>query len=113
MMRPILPVLEFYANKEYIVTVLCENRDKPAMACGGKCYLEKEMAKVSNTSSHKHDHSSNIPQIDTSKYPVAPIEKLKFSIVRLWEESSNNWCSEEGSPIHNSKDILKPPVCVI
>jgi len=113
MMRPILPVLEFYANKEYIVTVLCENRDKPAMACGGKCYLEKEMAKVSNTSSHKHDHSSNIPQGDTSKYPVAPTEKPRFTMFRLWEQIASNWCSEEGTPIHTAESVFRPPIFVI
>ena len=46
MMRPVMPIIEYYANNEYIVAVLCENRDKPAMACNGKCYLEKEMKKV-------------------------------------------------------------------
>lgn len=109
MMRPILPVLEYYANQEYIVTVLCENRDKPALACGGKCYLEKQMAKVSNTSQHQHDHSSNIPQIDTSKYPVAPIEKSKFSIVRLWVELSSKWYLEAGTPQQVKPSVFRPP----
>lgn len=109
MMRPILPVLEFYANQEYIVTVLCENRDKPAMACGGKCYLEKQMAKVSNPVQHQHEHHSNVPQIDTSKYPVAPIEISKFSVVRLWEEMTSNWCSDEGTPLQIKTAVFRPP----
>ena len=109
MMRPILPVLEYYANNEYIVTVLCENRDKPAMACGGKCYLEKQMAKVSNTTQHQHDHHSSIPQIDTSKYPVSPIEMAQFSIVKLWVVTSKGGYSYEGTPHHVTKTVFRPP----
>lgn len=30
-------------NYDYISTVLCENVDKPEMACNGKCHLAKEL----------------------------------------------------------------------
>lgn len=69
MLQPVIPLIEYYSNKEYIASVLCENRDKPALACNGKCYLEKQL-KNANTQDN-HDHS--IPKIDLSKYPVAPI----------------------------------------
>jgi hypothetical protein len=32
------------ANHNYIATVLCENRDKKALHCDGKCYLKKKLA---------------------------------------------------------------------
>jgi hypothetical protein len=31
-------------NRAFIAQVLCENRDKPAMHCDGKCYFMKKMA---------------------------------------------------------------------
>lgn len=34
-------------NYDYIVNVLCENKDKPQMQCNGKCYLAKQLAKES------------------------------------------------------------------
>jgi hypothetical protein len=43
--RPLWPVVEYVANYEYIVNVLCENKDKPEMQCNGKCHLTKELAK--------------------------------------------------------------------
>lgn len=46
-LKPILPVLEYAINYDYIVKELCENRDKPKMACNGKCHLMKELAKAS------------------------------------------------------------------
>ena len=33
----------FELNRNYIATVLCENRDKPVMQCKGKCYLSKKL----------------------------------------------------------------------
>jgi hypothetical protein len=33
----------YQANKKYIATSLCENRDKPWMHCNGKCYLLKKI----------------------------------------------------------------------
>jgi hypothetical protein len=114
MMRPVMPVLEYYANYEYIATVLCENRDKPAMACNGKCYLEKQLVKVAQPVSHqKHQHKSNIPQIDMSKYPVAPF----FDVFRGSLNSSilinRIWVTLEGDPIHKTNSIFRPPLFVV
>ncbi|WP_035678883.1 hypothetical protein [Flavobacterium limnosediminis] len=48
-MKPILPVLEYVFNYDYIVKELCENKAKPEMKCNGKCHLVKELAKVSES----------------------------------------------------------------
>lgn len=44
-LRPVFPLAEYVFNYTYIVTELCENRDKPQLACNGKCHLMKELAK--------------------------------------------------------------------
>ena len=36
---PLYPVLDYVIHYDYIVEELCENRDKPVLACNGKCYL--------------------------------------------------------------------------
>ena len=74
MVRPIVPIIEYYANYDYIATVLCENRDKPYLECNGKCYLQKQLNKVNEN--QNHNHKSTIPQIDLEKYPVSPIEEI-------------------------------------
>lgn len=43
--RPLWPIVEYMINYDYIVTRLCENKDKPEMQCNGKCYLTKQLAK--------------------------------------------------------------------
>lgn len=43
----------FELNKDYIAKTLCINRDKPAMKCCGKCYLQKQLKKVDDTDASK------------------------------------------------------------
>lgn len=43
--KPLWPVVDYVVNYNYIVNVLCENKDKPEMHCNGKCHLTKELAK--------------------------------------------------------------------
>jgi len=55
-LKPILPVLEYVFNYDYIVNELCENKLKPELKCNGKCHLTKELAKASEGNS---DNSSD------------------------------------------------------
>lgn len=36
-------VAYYQVNQDYIASVLCVNKAKPASACNGKCYLSKKM----------------------------------------------------------------------
>ena len=38
-----LILLDYQISRNYIAANLCENRDKPAMKCQGKCYLCKRL----------------------------------------------------------------------
>lgn len=49
LLKPVLPVFDYFFNYDYITNELCENKDKPIMGCNGKCYLMKELAKASET----------------------------------------------------------------
>ncbi len=43
--KPLWPVVEYVVNYDYIVNVLCVNKDNQALKCDGKCYLAKQIAK--------------------------------------------------------------------
>lgn len=43
--KPMWPVIDYVVNYDYIVNVLCENKDRPELQCNGKCHLSKELAK--------------------------------------------------------------------
>lgn len=48
--RPVLPLVNYAVNYEYIVKKLCENRNNPRSLCKGKCYVSKELAKTEKQS---------------------------------------------------------------
>lgn len=50
--RPVLPLISYAVNYEYIVKNLCENRNVPQSTCKGKCYLEKELSKTERQSNN-------------------------------------------------------------
>ena len=49
LVKPVIPVLDYIVNYEYIATELCENVAKPELKCNGKCHLAKELAKASES----------------------------------------------------------------
>ncbi|CAM2962912.1 hypothetical protein CHFL109739_10100 [Chryseobacterium flavum] len=48
--RPVLPLVNYAVNYDYIVKNLCENRAIPQSTCKGKCYVTKELAKTEKQS---------------------------------------------------------------
>ena len=62
-LRPYLPYIDYYVNQAYIAEELCENKDKPALQCHGKCHLKKEIKKVT-----KEQESPLFPINNTSKH---------------------------------------------
>lgn len=54
-LRPVLPLINYAVNYDYIVKNLCEKRDVPQSTCKGKCYLEKELAKTERQSNNSQN----------------------------------------------------------
>lgn len=49
--RPLIPLVEYAVNYNYIVNTLCVNKSRPEIHCNGKCYLSKELAKSNDSES--------------------------------------------------------------
>jgi hypothetical protein len=41
--RPTLPVVDYFVNFDYIAEVLCLKKEVPESSCNGKCYLMQQM----------------------------------------------------------------------
>lgn len=52
--KPVLPVLEYVVLYDYIKNELCVNKDKPELACNGKCHLVKELKHASDSNTDKN-----------------------------------------------------------
>ncbi|MCM5528089.1 hypothetical protein [Parasegetibacter sp. NRK P23] len=74
-----LPVvcLEFRINQEYIAANLCENKDKPAMHCHGKCHLTKQMQKTADLPGQEQ-HKSNTISIGPDFFQEQPLVSLQY-----------------------------------
>lgn len=44
--QPLIPIITYHLNYNFIVKNVCINRDKPWMHCNGKCYLHKQLEDV-------------------------------------------------------------------
>lgn len=102
--KPLLPVVDYFQNYDYIVNVLCENKEKPMMECNGKCYLSKLLAEEA-------DDESNPFSEKLSKYEIPLLlQENEFSQVsfELSEKSSFEHFVMNGGILY-SLDLTRPP----
>lgn len=53
---PVFPLFDYILNYDYIVEVLCINKDKPEMECNGKCYLKDQISKSPIQTNNQSDN---------------------------------------------------------
>ncbi|MDP5231457.1 MAG: hypothetical protein NWQ38_13780 [Cellulophaga sp.] len=98
--KPLWPIVEYVVNYDYIVNVLCENKDKPKLNCDGKCYLAKQLAKERN-----ENGENPFEQRQTSIEQVHPI-CFQSIIVFVFPELFSFFLKE---PIKYSKILFSSP----
>ena len=111
LIKPVLPVLEYVVNYEYISKVLCINKDKPKMQCNGKCHLMKELAKASDAEKPlSSDKKGTAPILD-----VLIFEEIKsFEIVPVCfgtKQKINPYYSNLYFHL-NSTSVFHPPTFI-
>ena len=68
-----IALLDFKLNENYIATTLCENKNKPACCCHGKCFLKKQLQKGEDNDKNKSANSRD-----------------KFDVSLFWETNNQN-----------------------
>ncbi|MDC6404319.1 MULTISPECIES: hypothetical protein [Maribacter] len=76
MVKPVMPVLEYLYNQDYIAEVLCINKDKPMLNCDGKCYLAKMIKEQQKEKQHQ-----DVPSVDLREYPIGFVDILEYGFV--------------------------------
>jgi hypothetical protein len=98
-------VAVYSLNKDYIASTLCENKEKPAMSCEGKCYLKKQLEQ-----DDKNQSDSNAP---------ASKEKSEINIFCSEVLTSNTFIEEnvhhfsvykKTYSFHSLQGIFHPPL---
>lgn len=72
-----LSLIAYYnVNIEYIIQVLCENKDKPKLNCKGKCYLKK---KLNEANKNEEQASGSLKRVEL---PVFICISSDFKIIQ-------------------------------
>ena len=110
-MKPIIPVIDYAINYEYISKVLCVNKEKPKMHCNGKCHLMKELAKAASDDIPKSSDKKTGTQLIEVLF-CNRIEAILFaafnleSKVNINKNYSNLYC------FLNSNSVFRPPAFI-
>lgn len=111
-LKPILPVVDYIVNYEYISKVLCENKAKPALKCNGKCHLMKELAKASEDEkpikSDKKDSSKQ--EVEVLFFSESKNILFSFKIDRNKSNINANYSNNYN--YLNSSFIFHPPTII-
>ncbi|MCJ7934377.1 MAG: hypothetical protein MUW56_12240 [Chryseobacterium sp.] len=106
--RPLIPMVEYAVNYNYIVNTLCVNKSRPEIHCNGKCYLSKELAKASDSDNLPFNKTKNSGQKILDIYILPEI-----TVVSLTEKihfSNFNFIYKTAYSFLFLKHIFKPPV---
>jgi len=106
--QPILPIIDYLVNYNYIVNELCENRDKPVLACNGKCYLEKQVEQQLNLRANKE--IPNPPKVDYEK--ILSIKNIldNFVFVAVIQFQTSSFFYKNLKGINLLISIFRPPI---
>ena len=63
MIIPVIPVIDYLINKDYIAKTLCINKDKPKSCCKGKCHMVKQLQKTNKNTDNDPKNSSSRVQL--------------------------------------------------
>jgi len=60
---PVLPVIDYLINNDYIAKNLCINKDKPKSCCKGKCHMVKQLQKTNPNSDNDTKNTNKRVQL--------------------------------------------------
>ncbi|MFZ4930799.1 hypothetical protein [Chryseobacterium sp. Mn2064] len=106
--RPLIPLVEYAVNYDYIAKVLCINKSRPEIHCNGKCYLSKELAKTNDSETSPLQKSKNAGQKVLDIYILPSITEI--SVTEKFPFFNLHFLYETAYSFLFLKHIFKPPV---
>ena len=108
MFKPVFPIIDYFINYDYIATQLCKNKNKPILACHGKCFVALEIQK--NLPDSPIGENSKIPKIDFEKYPVTPSSIGKYVAINFNLLQKSKFVYSKNKKVKSYiEDIFHPP----
>ena len=108
LIQPALPVIDYLVNYNYIVKESCENRDKPVLACNGKCYLEKQVKEQLNIT--HSDEAPMPPKVDFEKIISLKFKKFTYQFLENYTAENNTYFFNSLVDRNFTNSLLRPPI---
>jgi len=109
LVRPLWPIAEYVLNYDYIVNVLCENKDRPELQCDGKCYLSQMLAKESEQyQNNPFDKEQSKVEIQHLVFFESLVE-LDLNLDFLTEKKQHIYSFQNLISIFFITDLSQPP----
>jgi hypothetical protein len=111
LLKPVLPVVEYIVNYEYITKVLCINKAKSKLTCNGKCHLMQELAKASESEKPISSNKKTVAQ----EVEVLFCEQIKsVKIPAVYFDEKQNLLSNDSNTYSylNSVSVFRPPIFI-
>jgi len=71
---PVIPVVDYLINKDYIAKNLCINKDKPKSCCKGKCHMVKQLQKTNkNTDNDPKNTNSRVQLKELNEFIISKV----------------------------------------
>ncbi|MDH5381498.1 MAG: hypothetical protein OEW75_11630 [Cyclobacteriaceae bacterium] len=106
--KPFSPYVEYLINYDYIVNVLCINKDKPELKCNGSCHLNTEIKK--SMEQQQDNPLQSTPNNQVSKlnvFLISSLEELSCRNLNLQEKPV--FIYDNASNYHFYGKITTPP----
>lgn len=95
---------EFRSNQAYIASTLCENRDRPALNCEGKCYLMKKLKAAEDKEKKQENQTQKKASVDLFFLTDTPAPVLVITLPAQQKPSTQKFSLPEFN-----REIPHPP----
>ncbi len=112
LLKPVVPVLDYVVNYDYIRTELCVNKAKPQLHCNGKCFLMKQMAAAAESEKPASSDKKHAAVMETSDLFFAEITAHGFFFFDGHGNASELPAYQNLYAHLNKIQLLRPPIFI-
>lgn len=106
-LQPALPVVEYLVNYDFIKKELCENKDRPILACNGKCYLDNQIKQLELPA--RNQDLPTPPKIDMEKLIVIVNENYSCNYLKEISDQKRLFGYRELVGYVSPTSLFRPP----
>jgi len=106
MLRPLIPLVDYLINQDYISEFLCINKDETEMQCNGKCQLAKKIEE------QNEEKQKNIPRIQLEDYPIGFVKITQLKLKIITSLMNATFLYKEEYSYQSISKVFRPPITI-